>query len=69
MILTMTKSKINTSIFCFLKKQDARNTLSDTSCSGAESLLVLWDDERAAKFAAAESKKYEKALKQGKRFV
>ena len=69
MILTIAKSKINTSTFCFLKKQDAHNTLSDASCSYDESSLVLWDDERAAKFAAAENEKYEKALKQGKRFV
>jgi hypothetical protein len=58
------KGKINTSTFCFLEKQDARNTLSDGSSSDDGSLLLLWDDERAAKFAAAENKKYKKAYKQ-----
>ena len=28
------------------------------------SLLLVWDDERAARFAASEKKKYEKAHKQ-----
>jgi hypothetical protein len=55
----MIKGEINTSTFCFLEKQDARNTLSDASCcDDDESLLLLvWDDERAAKFAASEKKK------------
>jgi hypothetical protein len=47
--------------FCFLEKQDACNMLSDVSCSDDEYLLLLWDDECAAKFAAVEKKKYEKA--------
>jgi hypothetical protein len=59
----MMKGKINTSPFCFLEKQDVRNSLSDASCSDDESLLLLWDDERAAKFAAVEKKKYEKVHK------
>jgi hypothetical protein len=33
--------------------------------SDDESLLLVWDDERAAKFAATENKKYAKAHKQG----
>lgn len=32
--------------------------------SDDESLLLVWDDECAAKFAASEKKKYEKAHKQ-----
>ena len=64
LILAMMKGKINTSTFCFLEKQGARNTLCDASCSDDKSLLLLWDDERAAKFAAAEKKKHSKAHKQ-----
>ncbi|MDQ3854270.1 MAG: hypothetical protein M3299_15750 [Thermoproteota archaeon] len=50
--------------FCFLEKQGARNMLSDASCSDDESLLLVWDDERAAKFAASEKKNHSKAHEQ-----
>jgi hypothetical protein len=36
----------------------------DPSRSDDESLLLAWDDERAAKFAACEKNKYAKAHKQ-----
>jgi hypothetical protein len=35
--------------------------------SDDESLFLVWDDERAAKFAASEKKKYAKGHKQGEK--
>lgn len=35
--------------------------------SDDESLLLVWDDGRAAKFAASEKKKYAKGHKQGEK--
>jgi hypothetical protein len=64
LILHMMKGKINISTFCFLEKQGVRSTLSDASCSDDKSLLLVWDDEHAAKFAVSEKKKHSKVHKQ-----
>ncbi len=41
-------------------------TLTDSNYSDAESLLLEWDDERAAEFVAAEKKKKEEEIRRRK---